>query len=76
MNEQLFRKFDDIPWPPGGELKFAEEMFEGFRISNTMLWRFNISTPSGALHPVHPWPWRLCQGDSNPGDLLYLDPGR
>jgi hypothetical protein len=47
--------------------------YEGFRVSDRMPWRFNISTPSGALSPLHLWRPRLCQGDCNPGDLLYLD---
>ena len=50
-----------------------KEAFDGFRVSEGMLWRFNVSTPTGALSPLHPWPGRLCQGDGNPGDLLYLD---
>ena len=49
------------------------DKFEGFRVSDKMPWRFNISTPTGALSPLHPWPRRLCQGDGNPADLLYLD---
>lgn len=52
---------------------FDLEVFDKFRVSDKMLWRFNLSTSTAALSPLHPWPSRLCQGNSNPNDLLYLD---
>ena len=51
---------------------FDRAAFAGFRVSEKMYWRFNISTPQAELSPRHPWPGRLCHGTSNSGDLLFL----
>ena len=57
-----------------GTVKFAFDRaaFAGFRVSERMYWRFNISTPRAELAPRHPWPGRLQHGTSNSGDLLFL----
>jgi len=47
--------------------------FNTFKVSDKMMWRFNISSPSGSLNPCHPLPFRLWLGTANPDDLLYLD---
>lgn len=55
------------------EILFDMEKFRPFRIHEKMPIRFNISTPSGALIPRNPWPYRLLIGDGNPASMLFLD---
>ena len=56
------------------EVRFDREWFTRFRISEKMLWKFNISTATEELVPRTPWPERLCHGTSNPVALLWLVP--
>ena len=58
-----------------GEVTVIVELdkFDAFRVSDAMQWRFNVSTPTGALTPVKLWPSRLSIGNCNPEGLLYLD---
>ena len=47
--------------------------FNSFKVSEKMMWRFNISSPSGNLNHCHPYPFRLWLGTANPEDLLFLN---
>lgn len=66
---------------PGMELRktgsltdvlFDLNFFRDFRASGRAPWRFNLSADSSALHELHPYPPRLCHGDVNPADLIFL----
>ena len=45
MNKELFKKFDDIPWPPRGELRFVEEIKEYEEIASPRTKKIYVTTP-------------------------------
>ena len=45
MNQELFKKFDDIPWPPRGELKFVEEIREYAEVASPAVKKIYVTNP-------------------------------
>ena len=49
MNKELFKKFDDIPWPPRGELRFVEEIKEYEEIASPRTKKIYVTINSFVL---------------------------
>ena len=45
MDHELFKKFDDIPWPPRGELKFVEEIKEYAELASPAVKKICVTNP-------------------------------
>lgn len=53
-------------------VEFDIPFFSAWRVDSQAPYRFNLSCNKAALHPRKPWPSRLCFGDCNPDELIFL----
>ncbi len=53
-------------------VEFDLAFFSAWRVDSQAPYRFNLTCNNAGLRPRNPWPPRLCFGDCNPEELLFL----
>jgi hypothetical protein len=53
-------------------VEFDLSFFNAWRVDRQAPYRFNMNCDKAALHPRKSWPTRLCFGDCNPEELIFL----
>jgi hypothetical protein len=53
-------------------VEFDLAFFSAWRVDSQAPYRFNLTCNNAGLRPRKPWPPRLCFGDCNPNELIFL----